>query len=474
MEEETILEYEEYYLLKENIIYKISIEKTESEIFFKHKNYRINLNHKDLSLVMKTDFGSINEVYEYMIDKFEDNRIEIKKILKNKEMSLVIHYDDNKKIEIVLLFNKTNNDNQFWQLKREINKIKEENNKLQKEIDILKKYHEKNNPNNIKFLKDIVKDSYDHYGLVNAFIVFKSINDILYLIYATQNKSFISYDLINNKIIKEIKNYHNEYINNFSHYLDKINKRDLIISISSDDNNIRLWNVTNWECLANITNINKSGLLYSACFLNNNDHNYILTSNYNNDRTPENIKIFDFNSEKIGEIEDSDDNTLIIKTYYDGILSKTYIVTGNARYIKSYDCCNNKLYHKYDDTRFLDSYTYYHEDIIIKDINNKIKLIECYGDGNVRIWNFHSGIILKKIKITDDYISSICLWKDNYIFIGTNGKILLLELKNEIIAKTLEGHNNYCTIKKIIHPEYGECLISQSRKNSELKMWANI
>ena len=81
---------------------------------------------------------------------------------------------------------------------------------------------------------------------------------------------------------------------------------------------------------------------------------------------------------------------------------------------------------------------------------------------------------MKKIKIIDDYISSICLWKDNYIFIGTNGKILLLELKNEIIAKTLEGHNNYCTIKKIIHPEYGECLISQSRKNSEHKMWANF
>jgi len=40
-------------------------------------------------------------------------------------------------------------------------------------------------------------------------------------------------------MIKEIKNYHNEYINNFRHYLDKINKRDLIISISPDDSNIR-------------------------------------------------------------------------------------------------------------------------------------------------------------------------------------------------------------------------------------------
>ena len=295
MEEIAILEYEEYFLLKENIIYKISIEKTKSEIYFKYKNYRINLNHKDLSILMKKNFSSINEVYQYMIDRFEDNKIEIKNIFKNKEMSLIIHYDYDKKIEIVLLFNKTNNDNQFSQLKREINKIKEENIKLKIEIDKLKKYHEKNNPNNIKFLKDIVNDSYDDYGLVNAFIVFKSINDILYLIYATQNKSFISYDLINNKMIKEIKNYHNNYIDNFRHYLDKINKRDLIISISPDDNNIRLWNVNNWECLTNITNINESGILYSACFLNDNNKSYILTSNFNRDGNPEPIKIFDFN-----------------------------------------------------------------------------------------------------------------------------------------------------------------------------------
>ena len=155
MEEIAILEYEEYFLLKENIIYKISIEKTESEISFKYKNYRINLNHKDLSILMNKNFSSIDEVYQYMIDRFEDNKIEIKNIFKNKEMSLIIHYDYDKKIEIVLLFNKTNNDNQFSQLKREINKIKEENIKLKIEIDKLKKYHEKNNPNNIKFLKDI-------------------------------------------------------------------------------------------------------------------------------------------------------------------------------------------------------------------------------------------------------------------------------------------------------------------------------
>ena len=82
--------------------------------------------------------------------------------------------------------------------------------------------------------------------------------------------------------------------------------------------------------------------------------------------------------------------------------------------------------------------------------------------------------MLNKIKVMNEYITSLSLWNDNYIFIGTKGKILLLELKNEILVKTLEGHNHYCTMKKIIHPHYGECLISQNAKNSKIKMWKKI
>ena len=42
------------------------------------------------------------------------------------------------------------------------------------------------------------------------------------------------------------------------------------MTISLEDNNIRIWNLINWECILNIKNINKTGYLYSACFLYNN------------------------------------------------------------------------------------------------------------------------------------------------------------------------------------------------------------
>jgi WD40 repeat protein len=53
------------------------------------------------------------------------------------------------------------------------------------------------------------------------------------------------------------------------------------MSVSSNDSNIRVWNVNGWECIFNFTNINKAGLLVSACFLKNNNQIYIVSSNFN-------------------------------------------------------------------------------------------------------------------------------------------------------------------------------------------------
>ena len=62
--------------------------------------------------------------------------------------------------------------------------------------------------------------------------------------------------------------------------MNNINKNDFIISISAQDNNIKLWNLNNCECLLNIQNIRKDRFLYSACLLNDNNQIYILTSNF--------------------------------------------------------------------------------------------------------------------------------------------------------------------------------------------------
>ena len=230
------------------------------------------------------------------------------------------------------------------------------------------------NPLDIEFLTNLIVNSSSKFGLDNTFIVFESINYVLYLIYADENKSIISYNIIDNCIANKIKNAHNRYITNFRHFLDKFNKRDLIISISYEDNNIKLWNINNFECLLNIKDANKSGELYSACFLYENNQIYIISSNnknYSDDIQPtEPIRVFDLNGNKVKEIEDSDEDTFFIDSYYDNKLCKNFIIAGNIFNSKSYDFNENKLYYNYSNYDIEYSYS-----IIINENEKIIKLI---------------------------------------------------------------------------------------------------
>ena len=71
------------------------------------------------------------------------------------------------------------------------------------------------------------------------------------------------------------------------------------------------------------------GILLSACFLEDNNKIYIITSNRNEDGNTEYIKIFDLSGQKIKEMNNSNEEIYIIDIFYDNILSKNYIINGN-------------------------------------------------------------------------------------------------------------------------------------------------
>ena len=491
-------EYEEYYLIKGNNAHKIIIKKLENEIQIKCKDYYIQLNNNDLSILTNSLLNSIDEAYEFIINIFERNKVTIKNIIFKKMITLSLKiniHNLEKDIEIILVYQKKNKKLKN-QLINGFNKINENLSDLEGEINIIRKEinHFTNNnikisqnneilnkiaynniglklhPQNIKFSHDLAKDSYANYVLDNTFSVFISINNILYLTYSNENKSIIFYNIIDNKEIKEIKNAHDRYITNFRHYLDEINKRDLILSISSDDNNIKLWNVNNFECLLDIKNIYNESYLNSACFLNDNNNIYIISSNCTYYIENEPIKVFNLNGEKIKEINNSNDNTSFIDTYYCSKLNNIFIIAGNRGNIKSYDYNKNEIYHTYFDNDKNE-----HRSIIINSSEEIIKLIEASLDQNIRIWNFHTGELINKITINNFSFRCICLWNNDYLFFCDNSnEIELLDLKKGIVIKKLSGHNKSITcIKKIIHPIIGECLISQSFENGEIKLWTN-
>ena len=364
---------------------------------------------------------------------------------------------------------KLNNNRTLLNKKRKRNKKKLELKKKNKNVrnKAKKIFKSIKSPKNLKLFLNITNDSFANYAVDNTFTVFNSVDNILYLIYDNYNMSIICYDLNINQKICEIEN--NECVSSFGHCLDKNNKRDLIM-VLIHDNCIKIWNAKNFECLLSIQNINKKGYLYSGCFLKDSNQIYIVTSNISYlDCEP--IKIYDLNGNLKKEINNSNDKTYFIDIFYDNKSLKKYIIVGSDGFVKSYDYSKNELYKKY-----LDYYNKEPHCSIVINNNKKItKLIESCDDGNVRIWDFHSGIILRKIIVSEEGNSlfGVCLWNKDYLFVGCENKVIkLIDLKNGLVIKQLDGHYNcVTTIKKIKHPKYGLILISQSFVLDQIKLW---
>ena len=320
----------------------------------------------------------------------------------------------------------------------------------------------------IKFLKNIVDDSYSDDWIINKFIVFESINSIFFLIYTNELKSIISYDIINNKRINEVKNAHKNFISNFRYHLDEINNRDLILSLSPDDNNIKIWNINSMDCLLDIKNIYSSGYLISASFLKDNNQILITVSNSEADKNEdlEGIQILDFKGRKIKKIKNSNEDTRFVDSYYDKLLSKNFILVCCKKYSKIYDYIKNELFHKYSDNGEPC-------ELLANQKDEMTELFESSYDGIIRIWSFYSALLKKKIKIFNNALSQICLWDNDYLFIACDdAKIRLVDYnKGEIIHKLCEHKDIVISIKKIVHPHYGKCLLSQAANENCIKLW---
>ena len=455
---ENVLDYKHYFLIYQNKPYKILISKKDNYITISHINYEIKLNNIELSQISNLTMNSINESYCFLINIFEQKKVCMDEIKKNELIKLSLNLEE-KKLEIILAYTINNKD------KKSNGEIYNKNkNKIF-------------NPKNLSYFCDLPVCPYSPRDFDNSFTAFMSVYDILYLIYTDYNKSIIAYDINNKKIIIEIKNAHNSYINNMRHYVDKVNKRDLIISISCVDNNIKLWDVKDWSCIINIENIYFNSKIISACLLFDNNDIFIISSNFNHYFILEKCKVFDFEGNKIEEIiepNNINDNIYFIDSYYDEQLNKNYIITCNVGYIKSYDYKIHKIYHIYYDN---ENENNIHSSAIIYKKEETVKLIDSCYDGNIRIRNFHSGELLNKIKVTSNNykLYGLCLWNDDNIIVGCeNYSIIILDINTEKIIRELVKHNNsVLTVKIINHPKFGKCLLTQGYSYDEIKLWIN-
>ena len=533
---EEIIESSSFILQMKDISYSITLCKTKVCIIFISQNYELKLSLKEF-IYTNNLFNvcrNIDEIYKLFLTLFNKKKIRIKEIKENQililEITLKNYIDEEESItNLILLYKSQNKDfiinniyNKYHSLKSEMDKIKFDynrmNNKLNKAIYEINKIKEDINftdansnrssnisnapslfssnkkfeiePTSLNSVYNLVNDSYNIDYLDNTFTLYSSKNDCLYLIYATENKAIKCYSFGQQKIIKDIKNAHDDYITNFRHCFNKKLDKDLIMSISGWINNIKIWDGNSWNCLLNITNVNNNGYLFSSAFLviknfvpnlisNSNkltEEYYIISSNRNHMGSSEHIKIFDLNGKLISKFPESNDNTCFIDTFCEKEKSgnkenlKYYIITGNTGYVKAYDYFKKKLFLKYQEKENKSD----HLCVVIKKLDDVIKLIESCADGFIRIWGFHSGELIGKIECKNGLLG-ICVWNGDYLFTGCkDNSIKLIDIKNLKIVKSLTGHNNFvCTIRKIVHPKYGGCIITQSWHNDDIKIWMN-
>ena len=321
-----------------------------------------------------------------------------------------------------------------------------------------------NQPKNKKEYRNIPLLGYfdnDGFGFLyrNKFIIFKSINDIYFLVCIGPNHTSITfYNIIDNKIMSIIHYPHEDFIYNLKYFFYEYRKMDLIMSI--DDNEIKIWNL-DLECVFRITN---HGFKVS-CFLQNSKELYIIAffvtlSNpfllYN---VKKKIKIFDLERNIIGDLNYVLKDCVILESYFDKNIQKNFIIFYQKDELTiSFDFSENKIYHKYINDDFAGC-----NDLAIINLKDKINLIELGKDQIIRLWDFHSGEFLKIIKL-NTLGFKICIWDNESIFIGCNdGIIKLVNLNEGKIIKEIENEENKLigSIEKINIPKYGDCLVTQ-------------
>jgi hypothetical protein len=203
------------------------------------------------------------------------------------------------------------------------------------------KLNENQSPKELKVFKEIIKE--DNWNL----IVFKSVYDLILVVFIGKNYSIITNNLNDNKKIFEITKT-NRTLNEIKHFLSKNNKRDLVSSISMHDNNIKVWNFNNLECILNIDfRIGNFFLnLNSVCFLNNGNDIHLIFSSINVPQT-QLIHIYNLRGNKIKELNNNKVQNYFVDTFYDDKFSKNYIIISTNADIRALDYNDNKIVKHY-------------------------------------------------------------------------------------------------------------------------------
>ena len=261
---QSFLNFKQYKIYYNKTPFDILIGLTKEDVLIKSFNYDKKINKNEFSKLTNVIYNSVEELYEFIKNIFEQNKVIIKEVTKEMMKLIIIIYDalkmKEKEIEINLLSQLINKDY--------IAKLIDKYSKLEKDLylikDINKKIIEKNE--NIEKENKILKE--ENIKINKEIIILKDQINILF-----ENINEIKNQMINNSQIKN--NNNNQIKNNF-----QIKKDNLIINDNqkTDDNNT----LNNNEMINNSQTKNIMQMKNNNNLLNNNyiqNNNQIINNN---------------------------------------------------------------------------------------------------------------------------------------------------------------------------------------------------
>ena len=328
---------------------------------------------------------------------------------------------------------------------------------------------------NFRCKDSLIKDNYDDYFINDSFEVYYSFQNFNEIMIVSPNKDneIRIMRLKDKKIIKILKD-HSASVCHVRHFFNPKTKIDYLLSID-DEKIINIWDLSNNYNLKQTLKLNYKNI-YSAIMVFEKENDFIVTSTYNNDNLYEDFtKIFFFEN---GRFVRNIPHTNINQTYY---LLEWVNPNNNQSYV--IDFCLGKILinklkeeEKYGELKanvlFEVGLTYYRGCVIGE---KKEKLCALCEGGYIHIWNLIELNLIHTIKIKNGILNNLLKWSNRYIIVSDkkNKSYYVIDLQIQKVVTSSNKHNQYFikSFKKIIHPKYGECLITCNHAHY-IQLWS--
>lgn len=334
------------------------------------------------------------------------------------------------------------------------------------------------NAKNLKFNRTLINNASEKSSYDNRMVVIQSKEGFSYLIYSEKSFSLCVYNLTTGKMLTAVINAHSDYITLCKKYKNK-DGVDLILT-AGYDYAVKLWKLMDAGEINNkgetklelILTINNAGLdhgIRAGLIVDHPSNDYFIVS----------CSIYHcvnlWNSEgKIIQQKELDNYLFTLETWKDKITNKHFIIIGNDSFVSSLHMESLELYKNYSEK----SCPYNHFSVIVTENGF---LFETDRRGVLRMWDFHSAMMIKKIKTLTE-LNGLCIWSDKYVVAGaTNARIILFNIQLEVIERMNYKNLNFSlltdsymrSLDKIIDPVYGACLLTYSNSGL-IDLWTCI